>query len=95
MTGCRHSSPAPDDPQKESIDMSKFANALAASVLAAFLLSSGASAAPMSDADKAALKAITDTCYAQVKEFARYNETSWWQRHKMRKKCIADALAKR
>jgi len=47
------------------------------------------------DADKAALRQATATCKAQVKEYARFNETSWYARHKMRKNCIKDALAKK
>jgi len=30
-----------------------------------------------------------------VKDYAKYNETSWWQRHKMVQKCVKDALAKK
>jgi hypothetical protein len=45
--------------------------------------------------DKAALQQATASCKAEVKEYAKYNETSWWQRHKMVKKCIDDALAKK
>jgi hypothetical protein len=47
------------------------------------------------DADKVALQKATASCKAEVKEYARYNETSWWQRHKMVNKCINDALAKK
>jgi hypothetical protein len=43
------------------------------------------------DADKAALA----SCKAEVKEYAKYNETSWWQRHKMVQKCVKDAVAKK
>ena len=38
----------------------------------------------------AALKKATADCQAQVKAYAQYNETSWWARHQMLKKCIAD-----
>ena len=31
-----------------------------------------------------------DACREQVKAYAQYNETSWWARHQMLKKCIAD-----
>jgi hypothetical protein len=51
-------------------------------------------AAAQTGADKAALQQATDSCKAQVKEYAKYNETAWWQRHKMVKKCVNDALAK-
>jgi hypothetical protein len=47
------------------------------------------------DADKAALQQATATCKAQVKDYARFNETSWYARHKMVKSCIKDALAKK
>jgi hypothetical protein len=52
-------------------------------------------AAAQTGADKAALQEATASCKAQVKEHAKYNETSWWQRHKMLKKCVNDALAKK
>jgi hypothetical protein len=52
-------------------------------------------AAAQTGADKAALRQATDSCKAQVKEYAKFNETSWWQRHKMVKKCVDDALAKK
>ena len=48
------------------------------------------SAGAASDVDKAALKKATAECRAQVKAYAQYNATSWWQRHKMVKKCVAD-----
>jgi hypothetical protein len=51
--------------------------------------------AAATDAEKAALQQATASCKAQVKEYAKYNETSSWQRHKMRKKCINDALTKK
>jgi len=50
-------------------------------------------AAPMSDADKAALKQATDSCKAEVKEQAKYEAMSWWARHKAVKKCIKDTVA--
>jgi len=59
----------------------------------------GIALAPMaavaaSDADKAALQKATADCKAQVKQYAQYHETYWYQRHKMLKKCINDALGK-
>jgi hypothetical protein len=48
-----------------------------------------------SDADKAALQKATADCRAQVKEYARYHETYWYQRHKMLKKCINDTLSEK
>ena len=47
------------------------------------------------DANKTALQKATADCKAQVKDYARYNETYWYQRHKMLKSCIKDALAKK
>ena len=85
--------------QEERISMSHFVTALSAGLIAAILvgsaatLSTPAAAAPMSDADKAALKKATDTCKAQVKEQAKFNEMSWWARHKAVKKCVGDMLA--
>jgi hypothetical protein len=38
----------------------------------------------------AALKKATADCRGQVKAYAQYNEASWWARHQMLKKCIAD-----
>jgi hypothetical protein len=43
-------------------------------------------AANNSNAD--ALKKATADCRAQVKNYAKYNETSWYGRRKMVKKCI-------
>jgi hypothetical protein len=48
-------------------------------------------AAAVTDADQAALA----SCKAEVKEYAKYNETSWWQRHKMVQKCVKDAVAEK
>jgi hypothetical protein len=39
----------------------------------------------------AALKKATADCRAQVKEYAKYNATSWYARHKMVKKCLKGA----
>lgn len=69
-------------------------------VLTATVLICGAAFAPLiavaeTDADKSALKRATADCKAQVKEYAKYNETSWYARHKMVKSCIKDALAKK
>jgi hypothetical protein len=41
----------------------------------------------------AALAQATATCKAQVKEQAQFHETSLYERHKMVKKCVQDALA--
>jgi hypothetical protein len=48
-----------------------------------------------SDVDKAAMQKVTADCKAQVKQYAQYNDTSWYQRHKMMKGCVSDALAKK
>jgi hypothetical protein len=53
------------------------------------------SSAAAATADKAALQKATAECKAQVKDYAKYNETSWYARHKMVKKCVAEALAKK
>ncbi|MGD0333727.1 MAG: hypothetical protein ABSA90_10780 [Xanthobacteraceae bacterium] len=58
------------------------------------LMPTPARAAPMSDADKAALKQATAACRAQVKEQARFEEMSWYARHKLVKKCVNETLAK-
>jgi hypothetical protein len=68
--------------------------------LMATVLICGTALAPMTaaaatDADKAALRQATAACKTQVKEYAKYNETSWYARHKMVKSCIKDALAKK
>jgi hypothetical protein len=75
--------------------MSQFVRALSAGIIAAALVGGifTAAAAPMSDADKAAMKQATDTCKAQVKEQAQFHEMSLWARHKAVKKCVSDALA--
>jgi hypothetical protein len=52
-------------------------------------------AAAATDADKVALQRVTASGKAEVKEYAKYNETSCWQRHKILKKCINDASAKK
>jgi len=52
-------------------------------------------AVAQTDADKAALQKATAECRAQVKEYAQYHETSWYQRHKMVKSCVKQAVAKK
>jgi|HubBroStandDraft_6_1064221.scaffolds.fasta_scaffold2702848_2 hypothetical protein len=52
-------------------------------------------AAADAGADKAGQLQATALCKSQVKDYAKYNETSWWQRHKMVQKCVKDALAKK
>jgi hypothetical protein len=48
-----------------------------------------------SGVDKAAMQKITADCKAQTKQYAQYNETSWYQRRKMTKNCVNDAVAKK
>jgi len=78
--------------------MPKFFIALIAGILVALVanggaLSTPATAAPKSDADKAALEKATAKCRAEVKEEARYYAMSLYARHKRVKKCIQDSLA--
>jgi hypothetical protein len=55
-----------------------------ASVFSLFSLSADAG-----DNDQAtAMKKATADCRAQVKEYAKYNATSWHARRKMVKKCV-------
>jgi hypothetical protein len=58
------------------------------------LMPTPAGAAPMPGADKVALKQATATCRAQVKEQARFEEMSWYARHKLVKECVSETLAK-
>ncbi len=72
--------------------MNKFVVRLAAAAVIGTAAYIPLSAAAQSD--KAALQKATAECKAQVKEYAQYHETSWYQRHKMVKKCIKQGLAK-
>jgi hypothetical protein len=78
--------------------MSQFVTAFCAGVVAAVIVShvvlipTRAEAAPMSDADKATMKQATETCRAQVKEQARFEEISLYAQHKLVKKCINETL---
>jgi hypothetical protein len=66
--------------------MAKATASLWATTLCALLLVSfGAKAANNNDAT---LQKATAECRAQVKEYAKYNETSWYARHKMVNKCV-------
>jgi hypothetical protein len=73
--------------------MIKFKRLTAAVLFCGFAFAPYAAAA-QTGPDKAALQQASDSCKAQVKEYAKFNETSW-QRHKMVKKCVNDALAKK
>jgi hypothetical protein len=67
----------------------KVAAALWGTVLCGLLLAP-LSAVAANNIDQAALKKATAECRAQVKAYAQYHETSWWARHKLIKKCVAD-----
>ena len=41
-----------------------------------------------------AMQKATAECRAQVKDYAQYHETSWYQRHKMVKNCMKQPFAK-
>lgn len=74
--------------------MKSIAAVVAAAIIGATALY-GPTSAAAATADKAALQKATADCKAQVKDYAKYNETSWYARHKMVKKCVAEALAKK
>jgi len=80
--------------------MSQLVTALPAGIIAMVLVGgtalmpTPAAAAPMSDADKAAVKQATAACRAQVKEQAHFEEMSWYARHKLVKNCVKETLAK-
>ena len=75
--------------------MSKLVGGRIATVLICGLAFAPGVAAAETNADKAALQQATASCKVEVKEYAQYHETSWWQRHKMVQKCVKDALAKK
>jgi hypothetical protein len=75
--------------------MTRSVGVFVAAVLVCGMSFASWTAAAATDEEKAALKQTTATCKAQVKEYAKYNETSWWQRHKMVQKCVKDAGAKK
>jgi hypothetical protein len=77
------------------IVMSELFGRLTAAVIIGGTALAAITAVTAADADKAALRQATATCKAQVKEYARFNETSWYARHKMVKNCIKDALAQK
>ena len=74
--------------------MIKFKRLTAAVLFCGFAFAPHAATA-QTGADKAALQQATDSCKDQVKGYAKFNETSWWQRHKMVKKCVNEAVAKK
>jgi hypothetical protein len=81
-------------PYSKSAIMSRFVTALSAgAVTAALMIAPALMSTPAAAADDAAKKQATATCKAQVKEQAKFNEMSWYAKHKAVKKCVADALA--
>jgi hypothetical protein len=75
--------------------MRKLAEGLITAMVIYGLAFAPRAAAAETDTDKAGLRQATSSCKALVKEYAKYNETSWWQRHKMVQKCVRDAIAKK
>jgi hypothetical protein len=67
--------------------MAKATRGLWGPILCGLLLVSF-SANAANDSDAAALKKATAECQAQVKEYAKFNETSWYARRKMVQKCV-------
>jgi len=74
--------------------MTKFVAGLAATAVVCAAAYAPIGAAAETSADKAAMQKATADCRAQVKDYAQYHETSWYQRHKMVKNCMKQALAK-
>jgi hypothetical protein len=75
--------------------MKKLVAGLATTAVICAVACAPVGAAAETNTDKAALQKATAECRAQVKDYAQYHETSWYQRHKMVKSCIKDALAKK
>ena len=67
--------------------MNKLIVGLAATAAICAVAGAPNSAAAETDANKTALQEATVECRAQVKDYAKYHETSWYQRHKMIKTC--------
>ena len=74
--------------------MNKLIVGLAATAAICAVAGAPNGAAEETDANKAALQKASVECRAQVKDYAKYHETSWYQRHKMIKTCVKQALAK-
>jgi hypothetical protein len=77
--------------------VSRLSIGLAVALLVAgpVIMPTPAAAAPTSAADKAAQKKATADCRAQVKEKAKYEEMSWYARHRAIKNCVRQTLAGR
>ena len=67
---------------------------LAMTFACSYLLFTATFAIAADQPDKAAVKQVTASCRAEVKEHAKYNEMSLWAQHKAIKKCIKEALVK-
>ena len=80
---------------KGTIPMKRLVAALATTAVICAVACAPLSAAAETNAIKAALQKATADCRAQVKKYAQYHETSWYQRHKMVKSCVKDTLAKK
>ena len=74
--------------------MTKFVAGLAATAVVCAAAYAPIGAAAETSVDKAAMQKATADCRAQVKDYAQYHETSWYQRHKMVKNCMKQPLAK-
>jgi hypothetical protein len=79
---------------EEMISMTKLIAAVVTTTIVGALAYVPISAAEAA-ADNAALQKANADCKAQVKDYAKYNETSRYARYKMVKKCIAEAMAKK
>ena len=75
--------------------MNRFVARLAAATVIGAVAYAPLGAAAETNADKTAMQKATAECKAQVKDYAQYHETSWYQRHKMVKNCIKQALTKK
>jgi hypothetical protein len=75
--------------------MARSVTGLSGAILVAILLagSSFVTTSAMSAADKAAVNDATAKCKAQIKEQARLEEMSLYERRKAVKKCVQDLLA--
>jgi len=73
--------------------MRKLMTSVATTLLTCGMAFAPLAAASAGEADNAASQKAKADCKAQVKQYAQYHETSWYQRHKMLKKCINDALS--
>ena len=75
--------------------MSKLVGGRIATVLTCGMAFAPGVAAAETSADKAALQQATASCKVEVKEYAQYHDTLWWQRHKMVQKCVKYVVVKK